>query len=83
VAWCQAPRSRAPGSRPRERDGPSPLRRWRERTGRSVAWLSGASGVSLRTLTRVTAGAAPSAGVALALAEATGIPVEDLLRGAP
>lgn len=61
---------------------PTPLRRWRQRSGKTFRELADETGISLRTIMRLASGAQPRAQIAMKLAKATGIPLSDLVRGA-
>lgn len=56
----------------------TPLREWRERTGRTYAELAEQIGVNRRTVMWIAAGRPPTPHVAVKVAKATGIPVEAL-----
>lgn len=60
----------------------TPLRRWRQRTGKSYRDLADETGISIRTIMRLASGAIPRGEVALKISRATGIPLAELLRGA-
>lgn len=60
---------------------PTPLRKWRQQTGRDFRDLARESGVSYATIMRVAAGDKCSGDVALKLHRVTRISIEVLLRG--